>query len=158
MSITQSVCVFVALSIQNTMHMSHIVICGLHPSSTLSHKRHDFREKKLLNIKCVFWFFLQLILEKLFILRTQWDMIRYAHRSSSTVPFTVFHLFLISRPEVFYRLWCVVVCDLETSWMRRPWPKGGCSDKNKDKKTWVIFYTEDGGNSYRRSMGKFLLH
>ena len=28
----------------------------------------------------------------------------------------------ITRPEESYRLWCVVVCDLETSWMRRPWP------------------------------------
>jgi len=32
---------------------------------------------------------------------------------------------LITRPEESYRLWCVVVCDLETSWMRRPWPTGG---------------------------------
>jgi len=28
---------------------------------------------------------------------------------------------LITRPEESYRLWCVVVCDLETSTMRRPW-------------------------------------
>jgi len=28
---------------------------------------------------------------------------------------------LITRPEKSYRLWCVVVCDLETSRMRRPW-------------------------------------
>jgi len=27
----------------------------------------------------------------------------------------------ITRPEESYRLWCVVVCDLETSRMRRPW-------------------------------------
>jgi hypothetical protein len=32
---------------------------------------------------------------------------------------------LITRPEESYRLWCVVVCDLEPSWMRRPWPTGG---------------------------------
>jgi len=32
---------------------------------------------------------------------------------------------LITRPEESYRLWCVVVCDLETSWMRRLWPTGG---------------------------------
>jgi hypothetical protein len=32
---------------------------------------------------------------------------------------------LITRPEDSYRLWCVVVCDLETSLMRRPWPSGG---------------------------------
>jgi len=29
---------------------------------------------------------------------------------------------LITRPEESYRLWCFVVCDLETSRMRRPWP------------------------------------
>jgi len=28
---------------------------------------------------------------------------------------------LITRPEESYRLWCVVVCDLETSRMRRSW-------------------------------------
>ena len=31
---------------------------------------------------------------------------------------------LITRPEESYRVRCVVVCDLETSWMRRPWPTG----------------------------------
>ena len=45
---------------------------------------------------------------------------------------------LITRPEESYRLWCVVlcvcVCDLETSWMRRPWPTGGCCAKIKKKK------------------------
>jgi len=38
---------------------------------------------------------------------------------------------LIIPPEESYRLWCVVVCDLETSWMRRPWPTEGCCAKNK---------------------------
>jgi hypothetical protein len=28
---------------------------------------------------------------------------------------------LITGPEESYRLWCVVVCDLETSKTRRPW-------------------------------------
>ena len=40
---------------------------------------------------------------------------------------------LISRPEEFYRLWCVAVCDLETSRMRRPWPALGCSATEKKK-------------------------
>ena len=31
----------------------------------------------------------------------------------------------ITRPEEFYRLWCVVACDLETSRMRRPWHELG---------------------------------
>jgi hypothetical protein len=38
---------------------------------------------------------------------------------------------LITRPEEFYRLWCVVVCDLETSRMRRPWHALGRSAKEK---------------------------
>jgi hypothetical protein len=36
---------------------------------------------------------------------------------------------LITRPEKSYRLWRVVVCDLETSRMRRPWPALGRSAK-----------------------------
>jgi hypothetical protein len=39
---------------------------------------------------------------------------------------------LITRPEESYRLWCVV-CDLETSWTRRPWPTGGCRAKNQPR-------------------------
>ena len=38
---------------------------------------------------------------------------------------------LITRPEESCRLWCVVVCDLETSRMRRPLPAGGCCAKKK---------------------------
>jgi hypothetical protein len=38
---------------------------------------------------------------------------------------------LITRPEESYRLWCVVVCDLETSRMTRPWPALGHSAKKK---------------------------
>jgi len=43
---------------------------------------------------------------------------------------------LITRSEESYRLWCVVVCDLETSWKRRPWTTGGCHAKNKQTK-WI---------------------
>ena len=32
---------------------------------------------------------------------------------------------LITRPEELYRLWCVVVCDLDTSSMRKPLPALG---------------------------------
>jgi len=31
---------------------------------------------------------------------------------------------LITRPEELYRLWCLVLYDLETSRIRRPWPTG----------------------------------
>jgi len=42
---------------------------------------------------------------------------------------------LINRPEESYRLWCVVVCDLETSRIRRPWPALGRS-ATENKKCW----------------------
>jgi len=37
----------------------------------------------------------------------------------------------ITRPEESYQLWCFVVCDLETSRMRRPWPALGRSAKKQ---------------------------
>ena len=49
---------------------------------------------------------------------------------------------LITRPEESYRLWYVVVCDLKTSWMRRPRPTWGCRAKNKQTmmghRIWLI--------------------
>jgi hypothetical protein len=39
---------------------------------------------------------------------------------------------LITRPEESCRLWCVVVCDLDTSRMRRPWPALGRSATKKN--------------------------
>jgi len=41
---------------------------------------------------------------------------------------------LITRTKESDRLWCVVLCDLETSWMRRPWPTGGCCGKRKKER------------------------
>ena len=38
---------------------------------------------------------------------------------------------LIPRPEESYRVWRVVVCILETSCMRGPWPTGGFRAGNK---------------------------
>jgi hypothetical protein len=39
---------------------------------------------------------------------------------------------LIPRIEETYRLWCVIVCDLETSKMRRPRPALGCCARQKN--------------------------
>ena len=49
--ITYSECMFVALGIQHTMHMRHVLLtsvaCPTLPYfSTLSHKRQDFQKKK----------------------------------------------------------------------------------------------------------------
>jgi len=45
---------------------------------------------------------------------------------------------LITRPEESYRMWCVVVRDLETSRKRRLWTTGGCRAKNRTK-TELVF-------------------
>ena len=44
---------------------------------------------------------------------------------------------LITRPEEPFRLWCVFVCDLETSRLRKLWPALGCNTT----KTKVCFQT-----------------
>ena len=50
---------------------------------------------------------------------------------------------LISRPEESYRLWCVVMCDLETSNVRKPWPALGRSAiENKQTTAHVHFQLE----------------
>jgi hypothetical protein len=41
---------------------------------------------------------------------------------------------LITHPEESYRMWCVVVCDLETSRVRRLWPALGRSAIGKGQK------------------------
>jgi hypothetical protein len=48
---------------------------------------------------------------------------------------------LITCPEESYRLWCIIVCDLETSRRRRPWPLlghstmggGGKSERERER-------------------------
>jgi len=77
MSITQTVCVFVTLSIQHALRMRHVVICGLLRSTVFFHLINGTTyEKMLLNIKCVLQVSLQLVPEIFFILgKTERDMI-----------------------------------------------------------------------------------
>jgi len=49
---------------------------------------------------------------------------------------------MITYPGESYGLWCIIVCDLLTSWMRRPWPTGGLSRQKQTKvcTTYCDFY------------------
>jgi hypothetical protein len=68
----------------------------------------------------------------------------YCHRVSTQIAvdkyinikftYVLRHGELITRPEDSYRLWCVVVCDLETSWMRRSLPSEGLSHQKQTNK------------------------
>jgi hypothetical protein len=79
----------------------YIVICV--PSSCtvffhISHKKHSFRKKKILNVRCVFWFSAQGFSEIFLILRrNERDIIINVHRSSSTVFLTDFN-----QPWIFW--------------------------------------------------------
>jgi hypothetical protein len=90
-SITHSEHVSVVLVIQHAKRMRRIiwssVACLVLPYFfTLSHKQHEFR-KNILNIKCVFWFFLNLLSETFLILRRiQRDIIVNVHRSHVKYP------------------------------------------------------------------------
>ena len=44
----------------------------------------------------------------------------------------------IPRPDDSYWVCCVVLCDLETSWIRRLWPTGGAVKPKTNKQTCML--------------------
>jgi len=83
---------FIALGTPKAVRMRHIDIFGL-PGSTLIYSKFShqnkarFSETKLLNVKCVFRFSLQILSETFFIVRrTERDMIKNVYRSACDVP------------------------------------------------------------------------
>ena len=67
--------------------LSSVACLALKYFSTLSHKWHDCRKKKLLYTKCVFWLFLQILYETSLVLRrTKRDIVKNIHWSSCKVP------------------------------------------------------------------------
>jgi len=52
---------------------------------------------------------------------------------------------LIAHPGESCLPWCIIVCDLETSLMKRPWLTEGCHAKDKQTNehfcvTWIALY------------------
>jgi len=65
---------------------------------------------------------------------------------------------LITRPEESYRLWCVVVCDLETSRMRWLWPAlGRSATEKKIKKISSMYDATTPSGPWSPSKGAFSL-
>jgi hypothetical protein len=58
---------------------------------------------------------------------------------------------LITRPEESYRLWCIVVCDQETSRMRRSWP-ALCRSATGEKYIYFFFFLENPKNGTSSGM------
>jgi hypothetical protein len=81
-----------ALVTRNAMRMRRIILlsaaCQCLPHfATLSHKRHDFRERTVLNVKCVRLTYPQLVSETFLIIRIiQRDIIISVPRQSCKVP------------------------------------------------------------------------
>ena len=90
MRITYPESLSAAWGIQYAMRMHDIVICAL-PAllyfSTLSHKLHCFRKKRVLNIKRLFWFPAQFLFETFLIVRrSERNVIINVHMCSCVVP------------------------------------------------------------------------
>jgi hypothetical protein len=70
---------------------------------------------------------------------------RQGHGCSSVVSVVCCHVEVlregpIPRLEVSFRLWCIIVCDLETSRMRRPWPALGCCATERENMASDLHY------------------
>jgi len=86
-SITYSEHVSEALGTQDTMRVHHIILSSvacLAPqySFTLSYKQHNFGGQNLLKMKCVFWFYLQIVWN---ISHSQKNWARYDQRCSQVL-------------------------------------------------------------------------
>jgi hypothetical protein len=93
-SIMYSQRVFVALNPRQANALYYIIICVL-PRSTIFFTHYlingtIFEEKELFKIRCVFWFYLQLLSETFLVLsRTERDMIKNVYRAAYKVPVIV---------------------------------------------------------------------
>ena len=83
---SKRVCILAVSTQHASLYFNLWHVCLHHIFSTLSQKGHDFR-KNLLNAKCAFWYYLQLLLKIFLILRIiQLDIFIIVKMSSCKVP------------------------------------------------------------------------
>jgi len=137
-----SECAFVALSIQHSKRMrrmilSSVVSPALPCVSTLSRKLHDFLEK-VVELKCGFWFPLQLLSEtRLIPWRIQRGVIANVPTTSCTVP-THYTSQKLVKSE-FSRQMFPRILRHELLWKSVPWePSCSCgpSSSRETRQTW----------------------
>jgi hypothetical protein len=106
-SITYCEYVLVALGTQLEMRILHIVICGLLGSTLLFHiipQTTMFQGKSLLKMKCVFWFYLQMLsVIFLIIRRNKRDRIKNVYWYSCKV--LVIHVRFLWNLNLLNRFW-----------------------------------------------------
>jgi hypothetical protein len=114
---------FCSLTYQNAKRIRLIVLsCSVSACikfSTLFHKQHVFR-RKVTEFKMCVGAWMSVCCERCVLLG--WGLCEE----------------MITRQEDSYRLCCVVECDLDTSWMRRPWPTGGLSPQIENEAISVL--------------------
>ena len=115
---------------QSRSYLNHLVFSPLY-----SHKRQDFqKKKKLLNIKCVFWFSAQISAESFLILRRiQRDPIKTVYWSSCKVPVILQILMQLEfARKIFEKYWYQILW--KSIWKSIQW-ESSCSVRT-DGQTW----------------------
>jgi hypothetical protein len=119
-----------ALVIHHAVRMPHIILSSVACLAltyfyTLSHKRHDCRGKKLLNTKCAFWFFLQIMPETFFFLRrikrnTVMNVQTWSCKVPDMIWYMIWYIWYMIRYMIWYDIWYDIYnCNwVDTRWQQ----------------------------------------
>jgi len=158
MNITCSECVFVALITQhqNAHALNYTVACGLHGVacfSTLSHKRHDFRKKKVIEAKMCLLIFSKMLSETFLILsRIQRYIIINVHRSSCKIHF----IFSYFNETWFFSTDFRIILKYQISWKSIHWEPSYFPFGQRDRQTDRHNEANSGFSQFREKVPEIL--